>query len=324
MNPAVQMANEFLPKNKLIVYTQGRKSPRQEYRSDGRGNYQNLPLVVLINEGSASASEIFAGAMQDNDRATIIGRRSFGKGLVQLPMEFPDGSMIRLTVARYYTPSGRCIQKPYTAGDDKNYEQDIIARYQHGEFFSRDSIKHTGPAYYTSLGRVVYGGGGITPDIFVAEDTLGVTSYYKEASISGLILQFAFTYTDNNRQKLNNYKDMSSLSDYLVKQNTVEKFAAYADKHGLKRRNIMIRKSHKLLERYINSRIIYNMLDEAAWTEYINLDDPAIKSALRVFKNHAAFPKKPQKKNNRNRKTAYNMCPIYDHSIRRNIKTLHA
>lgn len=324
MNPAVQMANEFLPKNKLIVYTQGRKSPRQEYRSDGRGNYQNLPLVVLINEGSASASEIFAGAMQDNDRATIIGRRSFGKGLVQLPMEFPDGSMIRLTVARYYTPSGRCIQKPYTAGDDKNYEQDIIARYQHGEFFSRDSIKHTGPAYYTSLGRVVYGGGGITPDIFVAEDTLGVTSYYKEASISGLILQFAFTYTDNNRQKLNNYKDMSSLSDYLIKQNTVEKFAAYADKHGLKRRNIMIRKSHKLLERYINSRIIYNMLDEAAWTEYINLDDPAIKSALRVFKNHAAFPKKPQKKNNRNRNTAYNMCPIYDHTIRRNIKTVHA
>ena len=322
MNPAVQMANEFLPKNKLIVYTQGRKSPRQEYRSDGRGNYQSLPLVVLINEGSASASEIFAGAMQDNDRATIIGRRSFGKGLVQLPMEFPDGSMIRLTVARYYTPSGRCIQKPYTAGDDKNYEQDIIARYQHGEFFSRDSIKHTGPAYYTSLGRVVYGGGGITPDIFIAEDTLGVTSYYKEASISGLILQFAFTYTDNNRQKLNNYKDMSSLSDYLVKQNTVEKFAAYADKHGLKRRNIMIRKSHKLLERYINSRIIYNMLDEAAWTEYINLDDPAIKSALRVFKNHAAFPKKPQKKNNG--KTAYNMCPIYDHTIRRNIKTVHA
>ena len=120
MNPAVQMANEFLPKNKLIVYTQGRKSPRQEYRSDGRGNYQNLPLVVLINEGSASASEIFAGAMQVNDRATIIGRRSFGKWLVQLPMEFPDGSMIRLTVARYYTPSGRCIQKPYTAGDDKN------------------------------------------------------------------------------------------------------------------------------------------------------------------------------------------------------------
>lgn len=321
MNPAVQMANEFLPKNKLIVYTQGRKSPRQEYRSDGRGNYQNIPLVVLINEGSASASEIFAGAMQDNDRATIIGRRSFGKGLVQLPMEFPDGSMIRLTVARYYTPSGRCIQKPYTAGDDKNYEQDIIARYQHGEFFSQDSIKHTGPAYYTGLGRTVYGGGGITPDIFIAEDTLGVTSYYKEASISGLILQFAFNYTDNNRQKLNNYKEMSELSDYLVSQNIVEKFVVYAEKHGLKRRNIMIRKSHKLLERYINSRIIYNMLDEAAWTEYINLDDPAIESAINVFKNNAAFPQKPQKENKKKNTTAYVSRDLREHG---HIKIYHA
>ena len=174
---AVQMANEFLPKGRLIVYTQGRKSPRQDYRSDGRGSYQNIPLIVLINEGSASASEIFAGAIQDNDRGTIIGRRSFGKGLVQQPIEFPDGSMIRLTVARYYTPSGRCIQKPYVTGDDKDYEKDLLSRYQHGEYFSKDSIKHTGPAYHTNIGRLVYGGGGITPDIFVAEDSLGITSY---------------------------------------------------------------------------------------------------------------------------------------------------
>lgn len=300
MNSAIQMANEFLPKDKLIVYTIGRKSPRQDFPSDGHGSYQKIPLVVLINEGSASASEIFAGAMQDNDRATIIGRRSFGKGLVQQQLSFPDGSMIRLTIARYYTPSGRCIQKPFTAGDNKDYEEDLLTRYQHGEFFSQDSIKHHGPAYHTSIGRTVYGGGGITPDIFVAEDTLGMTSYYKQAAMSGLILQYAFTYTDNNRPKLNTYKDMMSLSKYLVSQNTVEQFAAYADHNGLKRRNLMIRKSHKLLERFINSRIIYNMLDDEAWTEYINADDPAIAKALSVFRENAAFPKKPAKKQTTN------------------------
>ena len=293
LTAAVNMANEFLPDKKLIVYTQGRKSPRQDYRSDGKGSYQGIPLIVLINEGSASAAEIFAGAMQDNDRATIIGRRSFGKGLVQQQIEFPDHSLIRLTIARYYTPSGRCIQKPYTLGDDKDYEQDLLTRYQHGEFFSQDSIKHTGPAYHTGIGRVVYGGGGITPDIFVPEDTLGMTSYFKEASMSGLILQFAFTYTDDNRPKLNNFKEMMQLSDYLKSQDMVDNFANYADKHGLKRRNLLIKKSHKLLERYINSRVIYNMLDEQAWNEYINMDDPVIAKTLEVFRNHAALPQKP-------------------------------
>ena len=298
MNSAVQMANEFLPKNKLIVYMQGRKSPRQDFRSDGHGPYQKIPLIVLINEASASASEIFAGAMQDNDRATIIGRRSFGKGLVQQQIGFPDGSMIRLTIARYYTPSGRCIQKPFKPGDNQDYDNDLLTRYQHGEFFSQDSIKHTGPAYHTSIGRIIYGGGGITPDIFVAEDTLSMTSYYKQAAMSGLILQYAFNYTDNNRQKLNTYSSMMEMSKYLVSQNTVEQFAAFADKNGLKRRNLMIRKSHKLLERFINSRIIYNMLDEQAWTEYINQDDPTIATALRVFEKNEAFPKKPGAKAN--------------------------
>ncbi|MDD5861523.1 MAG: S41 family peptidase [Prevotella sp.] len=296
LESAVQIANEFLPNNKLIVYTQGRKSPRKEYRSNGEGSYQKVPLVVLINEASASASEIFAGAMQDNDRATIIGRRSFGKGLVQQQIAFPDGSMIRLTVARYYTPSGRCIQKPYTMGDDKDYEQDLLDRYEHGEFFNADSIKHTGPAYHTSIGRVVYGGGGITPDIFVAEDTLGMTSYFKEAVMSGLILQYAFTYTDDNRPKLNNFKEMMELSDYLQKQNLVEQFADYGDKNGLQRRNLLIEKSHRLLERYINGRIIYNMLDDEAFTEYANQDDPVIKKAMEVMDNHAAWPKKPAPK----------------------------
>lgn len=293
LQSAVQVANEFLPAKKLIVYTEGRKSPRQDYTSDGHGAYQNIPLVVLINEGTASAAEILAGAMQDNDRATIIGRRSFGKGLVQQQIPFPDGSMIRLTIARYYTPSGRCIQKPYVDGDEEAYAQDIIDRYQHGEFFSQDSIKHTGPAYHTGIGRVVYGGGGITPDIFVPEDTTYVTSYYKQAIMSGLILQFAFTYTDNNRQKMKMFKQMLDLSKYLNEQNTVDQFADYADKHGLQRRNLLIKKSHSLLEQFINGRIIYNMLDEQALYEYLNQDDPVVTRALMLFKQNAAFPKKP-------------------------------
>ena len=292
LQAAVNMANEFLPKDRLIVYTQGRKSPRTDYKSDGRGNFQNLPLVVLINEGSASSSEIFSGAMQDNDRATIVGRRSFGKGLVQQQIGFPDGSMIRLTVARYYTPSGRCIQKPYQPGDDADYEADLLNRYQHGEFFSQDSIKQSGPAYHTVLGRTVYGGGGIMPDVFVPEDTTNFTSYYKQALMSGLMLQYAFTYTDQNRQNLREFTEMQPLADYLKKQNLVEKFADFAANNGMRRRNLMIMKSHSLLEQFLDGRIIYNLLDEQAWNEYINANDPTVLAAIRVFKT-GAFPKRP-------------------------------
>ena len=295
LQSAVQIANEFLPKNRLIVYTQGRKSPRQEYRSDGRGSYQQLPLVILIDEISASASEILAGAIQDNDRGTIIGRRSFGKGLVQQPIAFGDQSMIRLTIARYYSPSGRCIQKPYTAGDNKDYEEDILARYEHGEFFSQDSIKHEGKEYHTANGRPVYGGGGITPDIFVAEDTTNVTSYYKQASLSGQIIMFAYSYTDENRQKLSQLNTVEEMAAFLKRQNIVDKFATYADHNGLKRRNLMIQRSHKLLERFITSRIIYNMMKEEAWIEYLNSDDPAITQTLRVMREGKAFPKVEKK-----------------------------
>lgn len=294
LEAAVQMANEFLPKNRLIVYTQGRKSPRAEYRSNGKGSYQHIPMVVLINEGTASAAEIFAGAMQDNDRATIVGRRSFGKGLVQQQIQFPDGSMIRLTVARYYTPSGRCIQKPFKPGDNADYENDLLARYRHGEFFSQDSIKHVGPAYHTHNGRTVYGGGGITPDIFVPEDTSHVTSYYKEAAMSGLILQYAFNYTDQHRPILSKFTEMMPLANYLDRQNLVNDFANYAARYGLRRRNLMIMRSHTLLQNYIDSRIIYNILDEQAWIEYLNLSDETVKAALNVFKNHTKYLAKPR------------------------------
>jgi carboxyl-terminal processing protease len=304
LQSAVQIANEFLPKNKLIVYTEGRRSPREEYRSDGRGSYKQMPLVILIDEGSASASEILAGAIQDNDRGTVIGRRSFGKGLVQKPVEFGDGSMMRLTIARYYTPSGRCIQKPYTNGMDKNYEEDLMLRYQHGEFFSQDSIKHEGPEYHTNNGRVVYGGGGITPDIFVPEDTSDFTSYYKEASMSGLILQFGYDYTDQHRAVLKEYDSEASLLKYIKKQNLVEQFAQYAEKHGLKRRNLMIQRSRRLLEQYIYSRVIYNILDEQSWLQYLNEDDPAIRETLRVFEAGEAFPKAPDLKGSKAKKVA--------------------
>jgi len=305
LQSAVQIANEFLPKDRLIVYTEGRHSPREDYRSDGRGSYKQMPLVVLIDEGSASASEILAGAIQDNDRGTIIGRRSFGKGLVQKPVEFGDGSMMRLTIARYYSPSGRCIQKPYANGMDREYEEDLLLRYQNGEFFSSDSIKHTGPEYHTRLGRTVYGGGGITPDIFIPEDTTDFTSYYKEATMSGLILQFGYDYTDQNRSKLQEFDDEASLLKHLKRQNMVEQFVQYAEAHGLKRRNLMIQKSHRLLEDFIFSRVIYNMLDEASWLQYLNESDPAIIETLRLFKAGEAFPKAPGQDEGQGKKVAY-------------------
>ena len=289
------MANEFLEKDQLIVYTQGRKAKREDIRADGRGAYKKIPLVVLINEISASASEIFAGAIQDNDRGIIIGRRSYGKGLVQQQLSFTDGSLLRLTVSRYYTPSGRCIQKPYVPGQGLKYEEDLMNRYQNGEIYSADSIHNNGKAFKTRIGRVVYDGGGITPDIFVPEDTTFMTSYYKEAAMSGLIMQFAYKYTDSHRDELGKYKDMESLSAYLDKLSLVNDFVTYAEGKGLKRRNLMIEKSRKLFKRFIHSRIIYNMLNEEALMKYLCKDDNVIKETLNVFKNGEAWPKKQTK-----------------------------
>ena len=293
MHVAIQMVNEFLPEDCLVAYTEGRRSPREDYYSDGRGSFSSLPLVVLTDEMSASASEIFAGAIQDNDRGTIVGRRTFGKGLVQQPMEFRDGSIVRLTVARYYTPSGRCIQKPYESGKGEDYENDLIARYERGEYFSEDSIHQDGKAYETSLGRNVYGGGGIMPDIFVGEDTTGVTSYYKEALYLGLVRQFCYDFTDQNRPLLRRYKSSGELAAYLKKQDLLERFASYAASHGLARRNLMLRTSARLFEKNILSSIIYNMLDVEAFQEYVNLTDATVLKALEVLHSGTSFPVAP-------------------------------
>lgn len=295
MAAAIQMVNEFLPNNKLIVYTEGRKSPRENYTSNGTGSSQTMPLIVLMDEGSASASEIFAGAIQDNDRGTIIGRRSFGKGLVQQPIEFSDGSAIRLTIARYYTPSGRCIQKPYEKGNDAEYEMDIITRYEHGEFFSADSIKQNiKEIYHTGLGRTVYGGGGIMPDIFVPQDTTGMTSYYRMAATRGLIVRYTLDYTDKNRSKLQEYDTPEKLEAYLKKQNLLEKFAEYAESKGLKRRNILMYKSKKLFEESLYGNVIYNMLGMEAYIAYSNQTDKTVQKALEVLEKGESFPKAPE------------------------------
>lgn len=295
MAAAIQMVNEFLPNNRLIVYTQGRKSPRQDYNSNGTGSNQKMPLVVLVDEGSASASEIFAGAIQDNDRGTIVGRRSFGKGLVQQPIEFSDGSAIRLTIARYYTPSGRCIQKPYEKGKESEYELDLLTRYEHGEFFSADSIKQNETEVYrTRLGRPVYGGGGIMPDIFVPQDTTGMTSYFRMAANRGLIIRYTFEYTDQNRSTLQKYDTTEKMEEYLKKQNLLNNFAAWAEKKGLKRRNNLMAKSRKLFEMSLYGNIIYNMLGMEAYVEFLNETDKTALKAVEILEKGESFPQAPE------------------------------
>ncbi|MBP3566568.1 MAG: S41 family peptidase [Paraprevotella sp.] len=294
MQTAIQMANIFLPKGKLIVYTEGRNSPREEYISDGRGAFAHLPLVVLIDESSASASEIFAGAIQDNDRGTVIGRRSFGKGLVQQPIEFRDGSILRLTIARYYTPSGRCIQKPYENGHNEEYENDLMERYERGEFFSEDSIHQEGPQFKTLLGRSVYGGGGIMPDIFIPEDTSDITSYYKEAVISGLIHQYALKFTDSHRKILEEKESVNDMIIYLKQQNILADFAKFAQERGLRRRALMLYQSRKLFERNIFGNIISNAKDSEWFYEYLNIDDRTVGRAIKILEEGKSYPTAPQ------------------------------
>ena len=285
MDVAIRMINEFLPKGQMIVYSEGKAYPRYEAKADGSGSCINNELVVLIDEFSASASEIFAGAIQDNDRGLIIGRRSFGKGLVQQQIPFSDGSAVRLTVARYYTPSGRSIQKPYVKGDAKAYEEDIINRFNHGEFDSKDSVHVANTLKYRTLkGRTVYGGGGIMPDIFVARDTSKYTPYLTKVINYGYIYQFAFQYTDRNRTKLNGFKTWQDMDNYLTAENLLNEFTTFAAAKGVAPNAREIGISKELISNQIKAYIIRNILGDNGFYPILFKNDEAVKKALEVFK----------------------------------------
>lgn len=286
MDQAIFMANEFLPAGRMIVYTQGR-SPENETSaiSDGNGQFRDVEITVLTNEFSASASEIFAGAIQDNDRGLVIGRRSFGKGLVQNPIVLPDSSGLRLTVARYYTPSGRCIQKEYKRGRDGKYDLDIVDRYNHGEFYSLDSIKmDKSKVFHTPNGREVYGGGGIMPDIFVPEDTTGYTSYYLEALNRGLIQKFASEFSEKYRPMLKGKNTMTELSRIMPRDNMLlNNFVSFASANGLPARWYYINKSRDLLLNQLKAVIARDLVGFNSFIEILNKDDATVQEAVNAL-----------------------------------------
>ena len=308
MDQAIYMANEFLPAGKLIVYTKGRRPENETMAvSDGTGNFKNAELTVLMNEYSASASEIFAGAIQDNDRGLVIGRRSFGKGLVQNQTELPDSSAMRLTVARYYTPSGRSIQKEYKRGRDGRYEMDIVDRYSHGEFYNVDSVKlDKKNVFLTGNGRKVYGGGGIMPDIFVPEDTTGVTSYYINVANNGLIQKFAYNVADRYRQMLDGVRTTERLLKVLPRDNTLlENFVKFAASNGVPARWYYINQSRSLLLSQIKAMIARDVLGYNSFIELLNRDDVTVEKAvelLRGGKSPANIPAGPDEKAVKNEK----------------------
>lgn len=292
MNPAVLIANEFLPAGRKIVETKGRNSSDNNILiSDGLGSFVEEPLVVLIDEFTASSSEIFAGAMQDNDRALIVGRRSFGKGLVQAQFELPDSAQFRLTVQRYYTPSGRCIQKTYTPGHNSEYETEILSRYDRGEIFSQDSVRVDSTLiFYTMAGRPVYGGGGIIPDAFVPSDTSGVTSYYLKVANAGLIRKYAYEYADLNRESLSEARDTAEMLSMLPSNGVLlNSFVRYADKAGIAPRWYFINQSAALIVNQIKALIARDIVGMDGYFEVVNTTDPVITEALRQLADPSAL-----------------------------------
>jgi carboxyl-terminal processing protease len=287
LEEAVRLADQFLDNDKLIVYTQGVHSKRDEYKSTSYGLFEKGKLVILIDESSASASEILSGAIQDWDRGYIVGRRSFGKGLVQRPLMFMDGSMLKLTIARYYTPSGRSIQKPYNKGTEE-YEKDILNRYNKGEFSNKDSIHFPDSLkYYTLVDkRVVYGGGGIMPDFFVPIDTIGYTNYYRDIVRKGIVNKFVLNYIDQNRLSIKtNYPDIAIFDKNFNTDTVVSQMLVYAGKEGLKPNIEQINISRPSLSKLVKAFIARDIWDSNEFYEIYNKDEPLIKEALNVIQN---------------------------------------
>jgi len=284
LNSVIKMVNEFLDKGELIVYTQGNSQARKTFQADSRGAYRDKGIIVLVDDFSASASEIFAGAIQDNDRGWIIGRRSFGKGLVQEQIPFNDGSAVRLTVARYYTPSGRCIQKPYNKGNDEYYK-DIMERAIHGEFQKVDSIKYSDTVKYKTLsGRIVHGGGGIMPDYFVPADTSGYSDYYSKVTQKGLVYQFALDYADANRKEFSNFKTSAEFEAYFGKVNVLNKFIAFAEKKGVKTNTAELKLSSKIIDNQVKAYIARNIIGEKGFYPIIQNIDKTLLEAIEKMK----------------------------------------
>lgn len=284
LNAVIKMVNEFLDKGDLIVYTQGNSQPRKTFNADSRGRYPDMGVIVLIDDFSASASEIFAGAIQDNDRGWILGRRSFGKGLVQEQIPFIDGSALRLTVARYYTPSGRCIQKPYDKGNEEYYK-DIMDRMAHGEFQKVDSIQYTDTVKYSTLsGRIVRGGGGIMPDYFIPADTVGFSDYYSQITQKGLVYQFALDYADANRKDLSQLTNSSEFEKFFKRKNVLQQFVTFAQNKGVTAKNGDLKTSSEIIDNQVKAYIARNIIGEEGFYPIIKNIDRVLLEAIEKAK----------------------------------------
>ena len=294
LNAAIDMCNEFLDRGQLMVYTEGENSPRNEANANGWGEYQDLHMVVMVNQYSASAAEIFAGAMQDWDRAVIVGRRTFGKGLVQRPFKFEDGSMMRLTVARYYTPSGRCIQKPYNRGDKKAYEKELLDRANEGEYYSLDSIQFNDSLRYTTRlnHRIIYGGGGVMPDVYVPIDTSEYSTYYRDLSAKGILNQYVIKYVDKNRKSIaKQYGTLDAFDrGFAVSDEMMRDLIAMGEQDSIKFDEEKYRTSELLLKDIVKGLIARDVYgDQSAYNVIINHRNPDLKAAIEVLNDHERF-----------------------------------